>query len=228
MLIETTFWQGALMTKSPQRKPTDAELEILAVLWEHGPSTVRQVHDRLEPAKGVGYTTVLKLMQIMFDKGLLERDDSQKSHIYRAKSRQDATQKQLVKDLLHKAFGGQADKLVMQALSASRRNAMVANERPAVGATSTRQDVAAQLSRLADLHANGVALERLGHGGARVRALAVQAHDDRLPPVRIAPDADRNDTRLFHEARLMPCFDFLDGRRHLAPPECGGGGQGQR
>lgn len=108
------------MAKIPQRKPTDAELEILAVLWEQGPSTVRQVHDSLEPARGVGYTTVLKLMQIMFEKGLLDRDESQKSHIYRARSRQEVMQKQLVKDLLLKAFGGQADKLVMQALSAKK------------------------------------------------------------------------------------------------------------
>lgn len=108
------------MPKIPQRKPTDGELEILSVLWEQGPSTVRKVHDLLEPARGVGYTTVLKLMQIMCEKGLLERDESQKSHIYRARSRQEVMQKQLVKDLLHKVFGGQADKLVMQALSAKK------------------------------------------------------------------------------------------------------------
>ncbi len=108
------------MAKIPRRKPTDGELEILAVLWEHGPSTVRQVHDRLEPARGVGYTTVLKLMQIMFEKGLLDRDESERSHIYRAKSRQEVMQKLLVKDLLQKVFGGQADKLVLQALSAKK------------------------------------------------------------------------------------------------------------
>ena len=108
------------MAKIPRRKPTDGELEILAVLWEHGPSTVRQVHDRLEPARGVGYTTVLKLMQIMFEKGLLDRDESERSHIYRAKSRQEVMQKLLVKDLLHKVFGGSMEKLVLQALSAKK------------------------------------------------------------------------------------------------------------
>lgn len=108
------------MAKPLQKKPTDGELEILSVLWEHGPSTVREIHEQLEPARGVGYTTVLKLMQIMFEKGLLDRDESQKSHVYRAKSRQEVMQKQLVKDLLNKAFGGQADKLVMQALSAKK------------------------------------------------------------------------------------------------------------
>lgn len=108
------------MAKATQRKPTDAELEILAVLWEHGPLTVRQIHNHLEPARGVGYTTVLKLMQIMFEKGLLDRDESARSHIYRAKSRQETMQKQLVKDLVQKVFGGSTEKLVMQALSAKK------------------------------------------------------------------------------------------------------------
>lgn len=108
------------MAKSPQRKPTDAELEILGVLWEHGRSTVRQVHDLLKPVRGVGYTTVLKLMQIMFEKGLLERDESERSHVYRAKARQETMQRQLVKDLIVKVFGGSREKLVLEALSAKK------------------------------------------------------------------------------------------------------------
>jgi predicted transcriptional regulator len=109
---------GGCMAKPPQKKPTDGELEILAELWEHGPMTVRQVHDLLEPARGVGYTTVLKLMQIMFEKGLLDRDESNRSHIYRAKPRQQAMQRELIADLVNKVFGGSTEQLVMQALSA--------------------------------------------------------------------------------------------------------------
>ncbi len=108
------------MAKSSKRNPTDAELEILGVLWERGPSTVRQVHEVLEPARGVGYTTVLKLMQIMFEKDLLDRDESDRSHIYRAKPRRDAMQRRLVKDLVNRVFGGSTEKLVMQALSTKK------------------------------------------------------------------------------------------------------------
>ena len=105
-------------TDSP--RPTDAELSILRVLWERGPSTVREVHDALNEQRKMGYTTVLKFMQIMHDKGLLERNESQRSHVYTAKPSQQSTQKQLVKDLLDRAFGGSAKQLVMQALSAAR------------------------------------------------------------------------------------------------------------
>ena len=105
-------------TESP--RPTDAELAILRVLWDRGASTVREVHDALNEQRKMGYTTVLKFMQIMHDKGLLERNESQRSHIYKAKPSQQSTQKQLVKDLLDRAFGGSAKQLVMQALSAAR------------------------------------------------------------------------------------------------------------
>jgi predicted transcriptional regulator len=101
-------------------RPTDAELSILRVLWDRGPSTVREVHDALNLERRTGYTTVLKFMQIMFEKGLVERDESQRSHVYRAERSQQSTQKQLVKDLLDRAFGGSAKQLVMQALSAAR------------------------------------------------------------------------------------------------------------
>jgi len=104
------------MGKQKLPRPTDGELEILHVLWERGPSTVRDVHEKLTRSREVGYTTVLKLLQIMIDKGLVARDESQRSHVYRARYKQEQTQRQLVSDLLSRAFGGSAEKLVMQAL----------------------------------------------------------------------------------------------------------------
>jgi predicted transcriptional regulator len=97
--------------------PTDAELAILGVLWKHGPSTVREVHEALRPSQDTGYTTVLKLLQIMTQKGLVKRDESARSHVYRAAVTADRTQKRLVGDLLEKAFDGSASELVMRALS---------------------------------------------------------------------------------------------------------------
>ena len=99
-------------------RPTDAELTILRVLWERGPSTVRQVNEALSASRGTGYTTTLKLMQIMAEKGLVTRDESDRTHLYTARLAQDRTQQQLVSDLMHRAFGGSASALVMQALSA--------------------------------------------------------------------------------------------------------------
>ena len=107
------------MSDSPPR-PTDAELEILRVLWQRGPSTVRQVHDAIGAARDTGYTTVLKLLQIMAEKGLVDRDEAQRSHVYRARYAEELTQRQLVQDLLARAFGGSTEKLVMQALAAKR------------------------------------------------------------------------------------------------------------
>ena len=101
-------------------RPTDAELAILRVLWTHGPSTVREIADELNHDRVVGYTTVLKLMQIMTDKGLLLRDQSNRTHVYRTKLSEERTLRQLVQDLLHRAFGGSAQKLVMQALAAKK------------------------------------------------------------------------------------------------------------
>jgi predicted transcriptional regulator len=100
-----------------RRKPTDAELAILRVLWAHGPSTVRQVAEALGP--DTGYTTALKLLQIMTEKGLVTRNESARTHVYQAAISEDLTQRQLVTDLLNRAFGGSAAKLVLQALSAS-------------------------------------------------------------------------------------------------------------
>jgi BlaI family transcriptional regulator, penicillinase repressor len=99
-------------------RPTDAELAILSVLWRRGPSTVREVHEALADARDTGYTTSLKLMQIMADKGLVTRDESARTHVYTARWSQRRTQRQLVSDLMARAFGGSAAALVLQALSA--------------------------------------------------------------------------------------------------------------
>jgi BlaI family transcriptional regulator, penicillinase repressor len=98
-------------------RPTDAELAILRVLWDRGPSTVRQVQEVLERGRPTCYTTVLKLLQIMTDKGLVLRDVSERTHVYRARLSTEQTQRQLVRDLVERAFGGSAAQLVMQALS---------------------------------------------------------------------------------------------------------------
>lgn len=100
--------------------PTDAELEILQVLWSRGASTVRDAYEVLIQKRSVGYTTVLKLLQIMNQKGLVQRDSTERSHVYSATLSEDETQKRLVGDLLQRAFGGSAVRLVMQALSARK------------------------------------------------------------------------------------------------------------
>ncbi len=109
-------------------KPTEAELEILQVIWEHGRCTVRFVNDLLSKQKRVGYTTTLKIMQIMADKKLLRRDTSGKTHIYRAAISQQKTQQQLIDKLMTSAFGGSAMKLVMQALGNKKSTAAELNE----------------------------------------------------------------------------------------------------
>jgi len=101
-------------------RPTDAELAILRVLWERGPSTVREVHEVLSRARPAGYTSALKMLQIMTGKGLVRREESQRAHVYEARLTQEQTQQQLVRDLLKRAFGGSARKLVMQALAAKK------------------------------------------------------------------------------------------------------------
>ena len=104
-------------------RPTDAELEILKVLWRRGPSTVREVFETLGETKQTGYTTVLKFMQIMSEKGLVRRDESERAHRYEAAVPEEETQRQLVGDLLQKAFDGSARKLVLHALSADPASA---------------------------------------------------------------------------------------------------------
>ena len=106
------------MTRQPPLpRPTDGELAILRVLWELGPSTVRQVHDVLGRDRPTAYTTALKLLQIMTEKGLVRRDDSDRTHVYHARLTEEQTQRQLVRDLMDRAFGGSATKLVVQALA---------------------------------------------------------------------------------------------------------------
>lgn len=106
------------MTKRELPKPTDAELAVLRVLWHRGPSTVREVLEDVADERSVGYTTVLKIMQIMTEKGLLERDASRRTHVFRPALSEEQTQHRLVEDLMEGAFGGSAQKLVMRALSA--------------------------------------------------------------------------------------------------------------
>ncbi|WP_299817942.1 BlaI/MecI/CopY family transcriptional regulator [uncultured Pontibacter sp.] len=107
------------MTLEKTPKPTESELEILQVLWQHGPSTVRFVHEELSKNKEAGYTTTLKLMQIMADKEMLEVDKSSRSHIFHAALEEEKTQQQLLDKFLDAAFRGSASKLVMQALGNS-------------------------------------------------------------------------------------------------------------
>src|SRR6476469_10400956 len=111
------------MTRPTAPRPTDAELAILRILWDRGPSTVRHVHDVLNRERQASYTTALKLLQIMTEKGLVERDERDRTHIYRARLSEETTQRQLVRDLVDRAFGGSSTKLVMQALATRRASA---------------------------------------------------------------------------------------------------------
>ena len=104
------------MARQKGTNPTDRELEILRILWEHGPCSVRRVHEFVSEESDTGYTTTLKFMQIMLEKGLVTRDTSNRTHIYVATAEQANVQRQLAADLVDKAFGGSAQMLVMQAL----------------------------------------------------------------------------------------------------------------
>jgi BlaI family penicillinase repressor len=104
------------MLKPSNLKPTESELEILQVLWEKEPTTVRDVHETLAAIKDAGYTTTLKLMQIMHEKGLVTRDDSSKTHIYKSNVSKETTQQHLVGKMITNLFGGSASQMVMQAL----------------------------------------------------------------------------------------------------------------
>lgn len=99
--------------------PTSAELNLLKVLWSIEPSTVKEVHDKVNETQAVGYTTVLKMLQIMHEKGLVERDESSRAHIYRSLYSEEQTQSSMVKDMLAKAFGGSKSNLVLRALGKS-------------------------------------------------------------------------------------------------------------
>ena len=120
--------------KGLRRKPTDAELAILTVLWSRGPSTVRQIAE--EMGREAGYTTILKLLQIMTEKRLVVRDEAQCAHVYGARESERRTQRQLLGDLVDRAFGGSSAKLVLRALS----------ERPASG--DELRDIRALLDQL--------------------------------------------------------------------------------
>jgi BlaI family transcriptional regulator, penicillinase repressor len=119
----------ASMTRSKSNRPTDGELEILRIIWTNGPSTVRNVFNTLSEIRRTGYTTVLKLMQIMTEKGHLDVDKSVRPQIYSPVESRGKTQKHLVADLLDRAFGGAPGSLVLQALSASE---VTAEEREAI------------------------------------------------------------------------------------------------
>jgi BlaI family transcriptional regulator, penicillinase repressor len=104
-------------------KPTEAELAILRVLWQRGPCTVRQVHEALNAVKETGYTTVLKFMQIMHEKGLVTRDEKPYAHVYQARLAREQAQRTLVADLLDRAFEGSMSNLVLRALSSRKATA---------------------------------------------------------------------------------------------------------
>jgi predicted transcriptional regulator len=114
-------YSDPVIKKAAARKPTESELEILNVLWKRGPSTVRDVFEALPKAREALYTTVLKLMQIMTEKGLVVRKEDQRAHVYEARFPREQTQRQLLDDLVHRAFGGSAVRLAQQALSATRK-----------------------------------------------------------------------------------------------------------
>ena len=122
------------MIRPMKRRPTDAELAILRVLWSRGPSTVREVADAMRHQGA--YTTVLKTLQIMTDKGLVSRNETERTHVYAAAASETSTQRQLVTDLMQKVFDGSAAKLVLQALQAGK----------------TTPDELAEIRRLLDGH----------------------------------------------------------------------------
>ena len=108
------------MARPVATQPTEVELQILGVLWELGPSTVRQVHRALAPQRDTGYSTTLKMMQVMLDKGLVRRNDTVRPQVYRAAKSKPQTQVQMLDDLTQKVFGGSAKRLVMQMVSTGR------------------------------------------------------------------------------------------------------------
>lgn len=114
-----SYFSGTPM-RPTSTQPTDAELTLLRVLWDQGPSTVRQVHEALLRERETAYTSVLKMLQVMLEKGLVTRDDSERSHVYAAAKDRAVTQRGLLRDLLDKAFGGSAGDLVMAALDEER------------------------------------------------------------------------------------------------------------
>ena len=117
LTVTKLFVTIAAMTRTSTHKPTKLELAILGVLWQEGPGTVREVLTRLNKTKDAGYTTVLKMLQIMTEKKLVVRDETTRPQVYRARYSRENTQRQLLKDLIQRAFGGSVKTLVMQAVS---------------------------------------------------------------------------------------------------------------
>src|SRR5918993_1048983 len=112
-----------IMAVTKQLKPTESELEILQILWLRGLATVREVHEELAKSKDVGYTTTLKLMQIMHEKGLVRRDDSMRTHVYQAAVNKERTQKHMLSKIIDSLFGGSPTQLVIQALGEGNHKA---------------------------------------------------------------------------------------------------------
>ena len=111
------------MSKKQFPQPTDGELEVLRILWANGPSTIKEVHEIINKDRSTVYTTTLKVMQVMYEKGLLTRNDSKYRHIYTPAIPEEKTQRQLVEDFLEKAFSGSTEKLLMQLFSAKKISA---------------------------------------------------------------------------------------------------------
>jgi BlaI family penicillinase repressor len=119
----TKYFVNTLRMPKKQVRPTQLELTILRVLWDKGPRSVRDIQNTLAESKPTGYTTVLKMLQIMTEKGLVDRDESVRPQIYRAKYSQEQTQRQLLSDLIQRAYGGSVKALVMHALATKKSSA---------------------------------------------------------------------------------------------------------
>ena len=111
------------MARPPSNQPTEFELQVLSILWEHGPSTTRQIHNRIKETRAAIYATTVKMLAIMFDKSLVRRDDSIRPQIYRAAVNQRRTQGRMLKDLVRRAYYGSTKSLIMQALSEQKPSA---------------------------------------------------------------------------------------------------------
>jgi predicted transcriptional regulator len=141
---------------APIPRPTEAELELLQILWQKEPATVREIHDALNEEKRAGYTTVLKLLQIMTIKGLVVRDEAARAHVYRTAFTQDAMQSRLLKDLSNRLFAGSAAQLAMHALSMGPASA---DELVAIRALLERKRIAGT-SSASDLKSSGTKSSR--------------------------------------------------------------------
>jgi len=116
------------MKRSNPSRPTEAQLEVLNILWDRGPLTVRQVHEELSEAKPSQYTTTLKIMQVMADRGLVARDESERSHVYRPQIAREDAERQLASDLMNRVFAGSARRLLVSALASKRASSKEVDE----------------------------------------------------------------------------------------------------